>query len=291
MTRTLYAFFLIVSAWPCFSQEDEAVRGPDPHKPFAESTVGRRVRVWQSKDAFFLGNIQRIEGGQILLDNVFGLGFGDPPGTIEAVLVDTSSGHFNRIEFLRRADDVEIKRVAGRLEKLFADEKDASHEEADRLIDDAFEAQADAFSSDDLPYSNRLNDLEKALMKQNPLKGLSALKCAYEARDITGAMYQNTASCLHNGNGDAFRHALWNSFMRAAIGEEWAKKWGDAHENGDPGNPALEKQMDLFNNDVGRRVNVPKSKAPAKVQEMVRAGTMRRIVSATLVGTDATCQK
>ena len=37
-------------------------------------------------------------------------------------------------------------------------------------------------------------------------------------------------SKLHNGNGDAFRHCLWNYGMAIDVGQDFAKKWGDAHE-------------------------------------------------------------
>lgn len=41
--------------------------------------------------------------------------------------------------------------------------------------------------------------------------------------------------------------------MAQKIGAEAAKRFGDAHENF-PGNPCEERDMDFYNNDVGRRV-------------------------------------
>ncbi|MFP2924864.1 DUF6973 domain-containing protein [Pyxidicoccus sp. 3LG] len=57
---------------------------------------------------------------------------------------------------------------------------------------------------------------------------------------------------MHNGKGDAFKHAYWNALMTFYLTETWAKAMGNAHE-ARPKNPKLEKRMDLRNNAVGRR--------------------------------------
>ncbi|XP_077998599.1 uncharacterized protein LOC144451585 [Glandiceps talaboti] len=56
---------------------------------------------------------------------------------------------------------------------------------------------------------------------------------------------------LHNGEGDAFRHALWMYRVTRVYGYKIAKTFGDAHERSHP-NPVSERLMDLFNNEVGR---------------------------------------
>ena len=61
------------------------------------------------------------------------------------------------------------------------------------------------------------------------------------------------ASSLHNGDGDAFRHAYWNALMTRGHGADLAKEFADAHES-NPNNPADEKAMDLHNNEVGRQI-------------------------------------
>ncbi|MDT0222768.1 DUF6973 domain-containing protein [Gordonia sp. AC31] len=58
---------------------------------------------------------------------------------------------------------------------------------------------------------------------------------------------------LADGHGDAFRHAYWNALMTERFGEEWTERFATAHE-GLGGNPAHREAMDLFNNEVGRRV-------------------------------------
>lgn len=52
---------------------------------------------------------------------------------------------------------------------------------------------------------------------------------------------------------DAYRHVLWSYLMTRVHGAELAEAVGDAHEEGDTGNSAAEKAMDLNNNAAGRR--------------------------------------
>lgn len=60
-------------------------------------------------------------------------------------------------------------------------------------------------------------------------------------------------SSLHNGKGDAFRHCYWSATMTIQMGSATAKGFGDRHED-DPGNPLVEKEMDLANNSTGRTI-------------------------------------
>ncbi|MEY7970545.1 hypothetical protein AB8O38_00945 [Saccharomonospora xinjiangensis] len=57
----------------------------------------------------------------------------------------------------------------------------------------------------------------------------------------------------NDSHRDAFRHAYWNALMTQKFGEEWAQKYGTAHERL-PGNPADREAMDLYNNEVGRKI-------------------------------------
>lgn len=72
---------------------------------------------------------------------------------------------------------------------------------------------------------------------------------------------------VSDGEGDAFRHALWNHRMTQEIGKSEAKKFGDAHEVGNLWKGTYGKinagssSMDLFNNNVGRNLKpIPGSK-------------------------------
>lgn len=63
---------------------------------------------------------------------------------------------------------------------------------------------------------------------------------------------------FYNGNGDAVRHAFWNALATVRLGEALTKKLTDAHESdpfeADYPNQYKERDMDLFNNNVGREI-------------------------------------
>ncbi|MDQ0042816.1 DUF6973 domain-containing protein [Variovorax boronicumulans] len=106
----------------------------------------------------------------------------------------------------------------------------------------------------DLPYaSTHLNEAEKKLFNDDPITGGRVFIAAKSATSASEDHYQSTS--LHNGNGDAFRHMYWNFLMTRSIGEAAAVNWANAHESS-PENPPLEKAMDLFNNQFGRKLGV-----------------------------------
>ena len=132
-----------------------------------------------------------------------------------------------------------------------------------------------------------LNDIEKKLFKENRSKALLCLANGKLALKYSQEMYES--SVLHNGNGDAFRHTLWNYGMAIDVGQGFAKKWDDAHENGAKGQPKLEKQMDLYNNKIGRKLakTYPNTKSHSTFKKnsraKVRAGKCRIISGKGLV--------
>jgi hypothetical protein len=69
-----------------------------------------------------------------------------------------------------------------------------------------------------------------------------------------GAEYLNRISGwgLHNGWADAVRHCYWSGLMAYHFGYDTAKGFGDRHEQ-TPGQDPREKNMDLHNNEMGRR--------------------------------------
>ncbi|GAB4247406.1 MAG: hypothetical protein Tsb0034_26620 [Ekhidna sp.] len=56
---------------------------------------------------------------------------------------------------------------------------------------------------------------------------------------------------LHNGIGDAFRHAYFSALNTQRMGYVNAKRLGDCHETETPSNRQNEKAMDLHNNQWG----------------------------------------
>lgn len=64
--------------------------------------------------------------------------------------------------------------------------------------------------------------------------------------------YQNGNG--HNDCADAFRHAFFNAINTKSVGAAVAKLFGDAHECDTSAGEIKEKEMDLFNNSIGRAV-------------------------------------
>lgn len=102
----------------------------------------------------------------------------------------------------------------------------------------------------------KLNGLEQKLCKAHRIVCVRVAISAFKARGASQVEF-------HDGNVggriDCFRHTYWNASMTRAVGADYAKQWGDAHENGYPENRATKKDallsdMDFFNNDVGRRI-------------------------------------
>jgi hypothetical protein len=82
----------------------------------------------------------------------------------------------------------------------------------------------------------------------------------------------------NDDQNDAFRHAYWNALMASRYGGEWAEDYGTAHEQR-PGNPASREAMDLYNNEVGRRIASENPDASPEelaglVEQAVRNGEM-----------------
>lgn len=96
------------------------------------------------------------------------------------------------------------------------------------------------------------NDAEKKLAK----KHYFAAYKVNQARNIAEEYVYNTYGRKNdrdNTQVNAYRHAMWNAVMTDKIGEEKAKKFADAHEQF-VGNPIEQKEMDLFNNELGRKI-------------------------------------
>lgn len=135
-----------------------------------------------------------------------------------------------------------------------------------------------------------LNPQEQALYDSNVWKGTQSLYYGKIAFDAADARY--TVDVLHNGNGDAFRHAYWNALMVKHIDYNWAYDWATAHEEGAPNNPPLEKEMDLYNNREGRlRVNTSRTdnQILSDMMSAVDNGGMKRFNTSgtALISTDS----
>jgi len=135
----------------------------------------------------------------------------------------------------------------------------------------------------DLPLiSSRLNPEERKLFNSDPIVGARVLIEAKRATNEAEIRY--TTAVLHNGNGDAFRHLYWNFLMTTnyAIGEITAEKWGVAHES-PMDSPPLERTMDLYNNQCGRKLGVESAESDIKALiDFIRGGGCRILKNGAL---------
>lgn len=137
---------------------------------------------------------------------------------------------------------------------------------------------------DYIPGYNNLNPAERELLLKHPLQAIKVFDCANKATDATIEYYGTNG---WQDNSDAFRHCCWNALMKKAMDESAAKEWATAHEYESSG---LDKEMDLFNNAVGRSINVT-GKSDSEIYNAVKGkvvnGDCRRIVDNKLVPTNA----
>lgn len=159
------------------------------------------------------------------------------------------------------------------------------------LMVDYYENKTETYGLDYVAGAAGLNSKEKALYNQSPTKGLRCMQAGVTATSAAKSRF--TSSVLHNGNGDAFRHAFWNALMVKLTGSSWASKWATAHEDGATNQPSIEKSMDLSNNSYGRSLagrvgNVPDHVYIDQLLLDVKNGKLKRISSNKLVATNGT---
>ena len=87
---------------------------------------------------------------------------------------------------------------------------------------------------------------------QHPREAYWAQEARKRAAEIAHEEFPKVRR-LHNNAGDAFRHALWSYRVAREFSPQLAKEFGDAHEIAVV-NSTSERLMDLYNNNVGRRL-------------------------------------
>jgi len=137
-------------------------------------------------------------------------------------------------------------------------------------------------SSNDRSFdSNGPGELQTSI--SNPFDALRARDLAQQSLRDAQRLYPRES--LSDGEGDAFRHTLWNYRMSQDIGRSEAKKFGDAHERGNAylqysrgqeygaGNSPGSRNMDLHNNHIGRNLQPRNGMSDIEVvQEAMRNG-------------------
>lgn len=131
-----------------------------------------------------------------------------------------------------------------------------------------------------------LNPAEKMLCRTSvPLCAIS-LQVGNAAKNYAQA-YESCRSEAggHNDEWDAIRHAFWMVNLTHSTSVAYAMSWGDAHEE-DPLQPNIEREMDLFNNAVGRSFGHLSSEF-ARVQAVLTArntGALKKIADCAPAG-------
>jgi Domain of unknown function (DUF6973) len=87
-------------------------------------------------------------------------------------------------------------------------------------------------------------------VKAHPLAAKAFFADGQKALDTAATLFPDS---VHNGQGDAFRHAYWSTLMTRDEGETMAHAFANLHERIND-NLVLEMTMDLHNNAVGRSI-------------------------------------
>lgn len=107
------------------------------------------------------------------------------------------------------------------------------------------------YSYGDLPIiRNKLGPNEKKVFNESLFKGLGVLSAGKFAMDNYERYYNSSV----DDNGDAFRHGVWMAYSAFNSGADYARRFGIAHEDDFP-NTALDRKMDLYNNDQGIQIS------------------------------------
>lgn len=144
-------------------------------------------------------------------------------------------------------------------------------------------------------FYNKLNPQELALYNSNKSKAILCIANGVFANNYSKSNYIDNV--LLNGNGDAFRHALWNFGMTIDVGKTFTKTWSDAHEYGNTTQPNIQRTMDLYNNKIGIQLGVDNpntyfhSTFISKTKEKVRGGKLYIIINNKLYWSDSYGEK
>ena len=83
------------------------------------------------------------------------------------------------------------------------------------------------------------------------------LNATYKAQKKYGfdmTKHEYSYSNTHNNEADAFKHAYMAWHLAWYYGDNKAKELGDMHEDETPNAPNYERNMDLWNNHIGREI-------------------------------------
>ena len=113
---------------------------------------------------------------------------------------------------------------------------------------------------------NTLNNKEKQIIRWDVrfYKALSIEKNANAALEMTKKTYGKQGK---GDESDAFRHAFWQATNVQSVGEDFTRKWSEAHEYSTPSSEVrTDLYMDIHNNEIG--IEIGKSNPKATPEEL-----------------------
>ncbi|CAD5287905.1 putative RHS repeat-associated core domain-containing protein [Alteromonas sp. 38] len=118
---------------------------------------------------------------------------------------------------------------------------------------------------------DRVSDEEWQYLMDNKLAAPGIAAATLQAYNKAAELYPNS---LHNGEGDAFRHAYWNALITRYTSAEHAEAFTSLHEQVG-GGPAIENTMDMHNNAIGRALATETTWLPSGFTHRYGDGAMR----------------
>lgn len=85
------------------------------------------------------------------------------------------------------------------------------------------------------------------------------IKLGHKAEEMAQKAYPSQSQATRER--DAYRHMIWQAMLAREFGPEVAETVGNIHENkylpivGGMGQPESQREMDLYNNQLGRGIN------------------------------------
>lgn len=105
---------------------------------------------------------------------------------------------------------------------------------------------------------------------------LDALIAGVLADEATSLAWSIGLPGINNGKADAFRHCFWSCRMTQEIGVSQAQIVGEIHEDCVL-NPSLEREMDLFNNSIGRSIGASSMNCKEACKEAACGGGLKTL--------------
>lgn len=217
-----------------------------------ECAVGNIPEMAQCLRCHFINSLGLSEQDNIFLNNNFGNAVEclNDPNPVECAECNQAFNDFIHTYGLdSELDDETIEVIKNNINNSNINCTNQSDYDEVAMI--SYLEEIDAFNINQQNPYKHLTECEKALVKQYPFCALEMNINKNTARNMTIARFGVNG---RNECSDAFRHALFNGLNTRSCGSNVANLFGVAHECETPASQVSEREMDLFNNAVGRNI-------------------------------------